>query len=211
MAADYLQWEVGFDRKQKNLLMGGRLNVLPEFVACRVFRIWEWCDKNIPKEKIDPKTHDATVSIGIDPWAFFDAEAGLPGLTKAMAASDIDWFRFDGRTCTFPRLGLHLSKTAKTRGQATMRKRRQRQREEEEAEARRRGDVTPMSRTPNRDSHAPEREGEVEVEDPSFKESSFPEQKRGLRGHAGAREADRKKREAELLAELAADRSKEAP
>jgi hypothetical protein len=127
MAGDWIKWTVGLADKREVRIVASRLHRDRHEIAGRLMALWEWTDENIPAESFDPETGDATVEMGETWSAEIDDIAGLPGMAEALASPAICWIQArSGGRVTFPNLGRHNGKTAKTRAMESRKKSRQR-------------------------------------------------------------------------------------
>lgn len=128
MAGDWIKWTVGLAGKREVRVIASRLQRDRHEVAGRLMALWEWLDENLSDADIDPESGDASLLIGEEWKAHLDEIAGLPGFAEVLASDAVRWIdpaRSAGRV-TFPRLGRHVGKLAKTRCMEQRKKSRQR-------------------------------------------------------------------------------------
>lgn len=128
MAGGWIKWVVGLASKREVRLIASRCNRDRYEIAGRLMALWEWLDENLSAAEFDEETGDATVEMG-EGWAReVDDIVGLHGMAEAMASTSVRWIipSSDNGLITFPNLGRHNGKTAKTRAMEASKKGRQR-------------------------------------------------------------------------------------
>lgn len=127
MAGDWIKWTVGLAGKREVRVIASRLHRDRHEIAGRLMVLWEWLDENLSEDDIDPATGDACLQIDEDWCSHIDEIAGLLGMAEALASPVVCWItaRSGGRI-TFPNLGRHNGRTAKTRATEARKKSRQR-------------------------------------------------------------------------------------
>lgn len=113
MSGDWIKVELETPDKPEVQYMAGMLNLDPDMVFAKLFRVWVWFDKHTQ----DGHAHGVT-------YAFLDRVAHHPGFAEAMALSG--WLRQDGHVLVLPNFDRHNGKTAKNRALANTRKQTQR-------------------------------------------------------------------------------------
>lgn len=127
MAGDWIKWSKGLPDKPEVVRIAGALGLSREVVVCRLMRLWEWCDDNIPDEAIR-ENGSAFVELSPrdgDNAAFVDALVGTPKFADSLAA--VGWIRFRNGRVELPNFGRHNGETAKTRARNAKNQKRKRQ------------------------------------------------------------------------------------
>ena len=115
MAGDWIKWVKGLPDKRETIAIAGRLKRSRFEVACKLMRLWEWCDDEIPSEHIqdEGQTFIALSPDDGDNKAFIDALVGIPKFSEAVEA--VGWIQFRDGGAGLPNFGRHNGQTAKDR------------------------------------------------------------------------------------------------
>src|SRR5215471_20482080 len=128
MAGDWLKWVKGLADKREIALIAASLRRDRYEVAGRCMKLWEWCDDNIPEDRVSD-SHGAAVIVlsphNGDNAAFIDSLVGLEGFANAMASAG--WLHFRSGSVEFPNFSRHNGTTAKTRARNGLNQSRRRQ------------------------------------------------------------------------------------
>lgn len=108
MAGDWMKIELELPDKPEVHAIAGMLNIDPDAVVGKLFRIWQWFDKHTT----DGNAHGVTYSLP-------DRIAGVIGFGEAMAF--VGWLEQRDKTLVMPNFDRHTSKSAKTRASTAKR------------------------------------------------------------------------------------------
>ena len=102
MAGDWIKVEIATPDKPEVFEIAQSLNIDPEAVFTKLFRVWSWFDQ-----------HSENGNAPLTLRALLDSRAGVPGFADAM--EKVGWLRVDGNVLSLPNFDRHVGKSAKKR------------------------------------------------------------------------------------------------
>lgn len=102
MAGDWIKVEMETPDKPEIHYMASALNLDPDAVVGKLFRVWSWFDKHTENGN----------AVGVT-YSLVDRIASVTGFAECMAF--VGWLKQDGHSLILPRFDRHNGKTAKNR------------------------------------------------------------------------------------------------
>ena len=102
MAGDWIKVEIGTPDKPEVWDIAARLNIDPDAVFGKLFRVWSWFDQHSENGNATRVTK-----------MLLDRAVGVTGFCDAMCSAG--WMLDDGRIVSLPNFGRHNGETAKSR------------------------------------------------------------------------------------------------
>lgn len=113
MAGDWMKIEKATARKPEVIRLAVALSIRPDEAFGLCFRFWAWCDDQVSDGKIRGFTED-----------LIDATVDRPGFASALVS--VGWLQAREGSLVIPNFDRHLSHSAKTRAEASIRKKKER-------------------------------------------------------------------------------------
>lgn len=102
MSSDWMKMEVATPDKPEVFEIAGILNLDPEVVFTKLFRVWSWFDQ-----------HSENGNAPVTLRALLDSRANVTGFCAAM--EKVGWLKIDGQFITLPNFERHVGESAKKR------------------------------------------------------------------------------------------------